>query len=385
MRVSFNALLLTDRSAGLGTLILGLLQGLQQTASPDEVEVLVRPGIPHALRLPQWDGCRYHEVRAARTMVGRVAMELVGLPAYDRHFEVDVAYSPTSYLPLNQRRPAVATLVDFSWLRAPETLPSLRRVSLRLRMERSLLRAAGIATISETMRRDLLVRYGTRLHQPIRATPLGVDQRFFRVREGAIPDPRARRGIRTGVILASGGTDRRKDVRSLVRGFALLPDALRRSHHVVIMGYAEPGCVREILREMDGGLQERILFTGFIPLAETLAWYSAADLLVYPSLDEGFGLPVLEAMAAGIPVVCSDLDVLREVGGDVAVFVPPRSPSILAQVMERLLTDRPLRDEKILRGRERARSFTWQRCAETLLGLLRQVGNGAGAMCGVKL
>ena len=364
MRVSFNALLLTGQSAGLGTLTLGLLQGLQAAECLEEVVVLVRPGMCQALHLPRWERCCYHEVPAARTKAGRLAMELVGLPAYDRKFQVDVAYSPTSYLPLNQRRPAVATLVDFCWLRAPETVPFLRRLSLHLRMERSLLRAAGIATISHSMRKDLLARYGARLHQPVRAAPLGVDQRFFRVRDGTTRDPRDRLGIRGSVILASGGTDPRKDVQTLVRGFALLPDALRRNHHVVIIGSADRGSVRLILGKPDGGVQERVVFTGFIPLAEVLEWFSVADLLVYPSLDEGFGLPVLEAMAAGVPVVCSDLEALREVGGDAVSFVPPRSPVILADAMECLLTDRSLREQRIQEGRERARSFTWTACAQ---------------------
>jgi alpha-1,3-rhamnosyl/mannosyltransferase len=379
MRFSFNALLLRSDAAGIGTLIRGLLHGLGDVGASHEWVVYLRPGVSKAVELPRWEGCRYVEIPGARMKAGRVAMELFGLPAYDRRFGVDVAYSPTSYLPLTQGVPAVATVVDFCWLRVPHAVPGWRRLSLRLRMERSLLRAAGIATISETMRRELLARYGAQLRAPVCATPLGVGPAFFAARALPQTGARARYGAAGTLILASGGTDPRKDVESLVRACKLLPREILQDARVMVIGPRSRRAEQAILSAVNEEVASKIRFTGFIPLAEVLELFACASLFVYSTLDEGFGLPVLEAMAAGVPVVCSDLEVLREVGGDTVIYTPMRDPAALARMMLIPLLDRALAEDLAARARERAATFTWARTAERLLTLFAQTLAGMDA------
>jgi glycosyltransferase involved in cell wall biosynthesis len=301
-------------------------------------------------------------------------MELWGLPYYDRRFSVDMTFSPTVYLPLNQRLPAIDTLVDFSWQRMPDILPLIQRLSLQLRFEQSLLRAAGVITISETMCRDLLRKYGSRLKVPVEPMPLGVQPDFF---EAPYRSPRShireRYGLDGYIILSSGGTHPRKDIRTLARACGLLPASLTEQLYVVVIGPCESRARTAILSELDGPLRRRFIFTDFITFEETLDLFSLAQLFVFPTLDEGFGMPVLEAMAVGKPVICSELDVLREVGDEAVQYFPPRDASALASQIMQLWNNEEKRRQMTMAGLERARLFTWEASANRLLCLIRRV------------
>lgn len=365
-RVSFNALLLSADGTGIRTLILGLLGGFKQIHPPEEFVVYLRQGLGADPELPRWRGCRYVEIPRTRSLVGRVAAELLLLSRYDRDLGVRVAYSPTSYLPLGQSVPAVATIVDLVWRLVPADVPIVRRLSLRFRMESSLTQAAGLVAISESVRGEALAAFGNRLKASIRVLPLGVDGRFFDVE---------RNGVKRGetLILASGGTDSRKGVDTLLDAVAALPVSLARRIRLVVTGPREERRVEELLQRTDGWLRERIDFPGFVSIQELMHLFSQADLFVYPSRYEGFGLPVLEAMAAGIPVICSDLPVLREVGGDCVSYFPVGSAAGLAQRLLRVLTNEPIRANVVADGRAKAREYTWERTAGILLEVLRSV------------
>jgi len=120
------------------------------------------------------------------------------------------------------------------------------------------------------------------------------------------------------------------------------------------------------------GLEGQVLLAGYVPDADLPALLSGALAFVFPSLYEGFGLPVLEAMACGTPVICSNTSSLPEVAGDAALLVDPREPEALAQAMLRLLRDKELRGELSARGLEQARRFSWRRCAQETLAVLEE-------------
>ena len=121
------------------------------------------------------------------------------------------------------------------------------------------------------------------------------------------------------------------------------------------------------------GLQESVQITGWVPREELYSLYGRARAFVYPSTFEGFGMPVLEALAAGIPVACSDIPPLREVAGDAALYFDPLNEDAIASAMERVMSDASLREHLAAAGRERARPFTWERCAEQTLKILCDV------------
>ena len=156
--------------------------------------------------------------------------------------------------------------------------------------------------------------------------------------------------------------EERKNLRRLLEACELL---WRAGEHrpLVVVGarLRKHGGINETLTRP--GLERRVVFTGYVPEADLPALYSAADLFVFPSLYEGFGLPPLEAMACGTPVVCSNSSSLPEVVGDAAVTVDPYDVEALAQAMHRVLSDANLRDELRAKGLARTAQFTWERTA----------------------
>ncbi|MCC6751759.1 MAG: glycosyltransferase family 4 protein [Deltaproteobacteria bacterium] len=381
MRYSFNALLLVPRSTGMRTQMLGTLQGLRDLDGDDEWVVFLRPGLRDALPLPQWDRCKYVEIPEARTLPGRLWVELYGLPAYERRAGIDVSYSPTIYLPLAPPRPAAFTVVDFCWLRAPQGYSRAQLLSYHLRFQSSLLNTCAVATLTETVREELLTRFEVPRQLPCAATLSGVDPSFFRP-----PPPETAQALRQRLglpasdrlLLGSGGTNPRKNVTTLVRAFARLPRALRRQTHLVIPGPREPRAEQRLLAPLSDEVRSRIHFTGFLPANEAVALHGLADLFAFPTLDEGLGLPALEAQAAGLPTILSDIPVLREVGGPSAVYAPPTEVDAWTAAIASAFDDDAQLARRADNGRRWASAFTWKSVADRIVSLLRQVSTARG-------
>jgi glycosyltransferase involved in cell wall biosynthesis len=163
----------------------------------------------------------------------------------------------------------------------------------------------------------------------------------------------------------------RKNVAGLVAAYRLLPPELQASHRLVITG--KPGWMTGGLATLAQELGEAVKLTGYVPDEDLPVLYSMADCLAYPSLYEGFGLPPLEAMACGTPVVTSNVASLPEVCGDAALLVDPSSVTEISAALQRVLTDAALRTQMIERGRDQAARFDWTTSARRLLSVLRGV------------
>jgi len=181
-----------------------------------------------------------------------------------------------------------------------------------------------------------------------------------------------RHGLPASYLLYLGSVEKRKNVHGLLRAYALLRQR-GESRPLVVAGIQRSNAsgLPRLVQELD--LQGHVLFAGYVPDADLPAVYSGADLFVFPSLYEGFGLPPLEAMACGTPVVCSDAGSLPEVVGDAAVMVDPKDTEALAEAMYRVLADRELREELRQKGLARARQFTWEKAARETVAVYRKV------------
>ena len=160
------------------------------------------------------------------------------------------------------------------------------------------------------------------------------------------------------------GFDYRKNIPRLLQAFKLLGDVGQHLQIVLVGRLYGPYVASVRSRVQELGLSKRVVFPGNLSPDEIRSLYRAATLFVYPSLYEGFGLPILEAMASGVPTVSSDRSSLPEVAGDAALLVDPENPEAIAHAMRRLIEDNELRQEMSRRGRERALSFSWQKTAE---------------------
>jgi glycosyltransferase involved in cell wall biosynthesis len=278
------------------------------------------------------------------------------------HLPVDYHLPADHHLPWRERVRKVITIHDLRGLYeipgdVPQDVEGLRRSARRADM---------IITVSEFTRRDVVERFGVP-EERVRVTHLGVD-RASRVLDdpAALQRVRARLGLH-GPYFLSLGLVPRKNIERLLLAY----DAMRGRDHVtlVLAGHLtdSPWCrrYRELIAERR--LEGRVLVTGAVSDEELALLYSGARAFVFPSLLEGFGLPVLEAMTSGAPVITSNSSALPEVVGDAALLVDPHDVESIRGAMERLLEEEELRRQLVSRGRRRAGEFSWRRMAGEVL------------------
>ena len=268
-------------------------------------------------------------------------------------------------------RPAARTVLtvhDLSFVRVPGAASPRLKAYLDRVVPRSVRRADHILADSQATKDDLVALYGT---PPDRISVLlsGVHPRFRPASPEAVAAVRARYAVGDApFVLAVGTVQPRKNYERLMAAFAALPPALADVRLVIAggKGWLE-GPIHAAMESL--GLRDRVQFIGFVADADLPALYTAARCLAFPSLYEGFGLPVLEAMACGTPVLTSNVSSLLEVAGEAAVLVDPLDVEGITDGLRRILSDDALRSVLIARGFERAAAFTWERGAGQLRAL----------------
>jgi glycosyltransferase involved in cell wall biosynthesis len=273
--------------------------------------------------------------------------------------------------PPRHRGSLVATIHDLAFLHLPRTFSRLEARRSRLLVPRTAKAAGKIITGSECSKRDIVAECGVEPGK-IEVIPCGVSGSFAeaRHREDGRGIP-AKYGIRTPYVLSVGRLNARKNLAVLAEAYSLAKKRQSLPHTLVIVGKKDHGSASlvESVRKTGGG---EILFTGFVPDEDLPGLYAGADVLVYPSLFEGFGLPLIEAMASGVPVVASDAPALRETMGDAGWAVDPLQPEEMAAAISGLVRDERLRKDFIARGTARAAEFTWRRTARMTLAVYAQ-------------
>jgi len=287
-----------------------------------------------------------------KSQVARMAFRL---PRLLRRLRPTVAHF-NYVIPPGYRGRSVVTVHDLSFERHPELMPLRDRLLFRTLVPRSVARADRVLAVSEWTKRDLVERYGV-AEGKIVVTPNGVDGVFRPI--GSTPK-------RPPYALFVGAIQPRKDPLTALEALALLDDDLG----LVVVGPEKRGAdeVRAAVRRLELGA--RVELAGHVELDELAALYRGAACLVFPSRYEGFGLPVLEAMASGTPVVAAATGALPEIAGDAAVLVEPADPAALAGGIERALADR---ERLVAAGLERARGFSWTESARRTLDVYREL------------
>ncbi|HMQ32356.1 MAG TPA: glycosyltransferase family 1 protein, partial [Chloroflexaceae bacterium] len=264
--------------------------------------------------------------------------------------------------------PAVVTLYDLLGRHMPATLSWRGRLLYRASLALSLRQAAAVVTISESARADIARLYGLPAAR-LAVTPLAADARFSPRPAAEVAAARARHGLPERYALYVGSNKPHKNLLALLRAWELLGRGPGHGGRMLAIAGHEDRKHPELRRYVgERGLSAGLRLLPNLPDADLPALYSGAEVFVFPSLYEGFGLPPLEAMACGVPVLCSAAASLPEVVGDAALTFDPASPEALAEGLARLLGDAELRRELRARGLRRAREFSWRR---TALGTLR--------------
>jgi glycosyltransferase involved in cell wall biosynthesis len=272
------------------------------------------------------------------------------------------------FAPFGYHGPLVLTVHDLAYLHMPETFPRGLRVALRVLVPRSLMRATHIITDSEFSRRDITERYGVSATR-ITVIPAAALMTFRPSSPGETTRVLARYGLKPGFVFALGRLNRRKNLSRLLEAWALLRQRGLTALQLVIAGKPDFGA-QAVLRHTRHPSQDgTIQWVGLLPEQDLSAFYSGAAVFVYPSLFEGFGLPILEAMACGAPVVASNRAAMPELLGDAGLLIDPEDVQSMAHSIAQIISDRTLARELSQRGLARSRHYSWAATARHTLAV----------------
>jgi glycosyltransferase involved in cell wall biosynthesis len=284
------------------------------------------------------------------------------LPLRMRRDGAQLVHGPANAIPLlNVALPGVVTIHDLAIYDHPEWFPSGQWFATRVVVPQSARRARMIICPSEATKRATVRLFGVEPER-CRVIPHGVETEFALPASPSVKaDVKARYALPERYLLQLGTVQPRKNYVTSLRALARIPSSQRMPLIVAgAFGWNYDGVI-DAVRELD--LRDWVRFVGYAAMPDLPALYQMAQAVLFPSLDEGFGLPLLEAFAAGTPVVASDAGAIPEVAGDAALLSAPEDTQALAENLLRLLTDRPLRERQVAAGRARAALYTWSASA----------------------
>jgi len=371
MKIALDLTPLMPRQTGVDRFMLNLVRGLSRVDRENRYLVFVNHG--DEPRLPELDPARWEVASVKGDGRGRRLwfQHLELLPRLEKA-GVDILHSLSFLAPLRASRVRqVLSVHDLTFFTHPRVHNALHRSRpFRWLVSQSIRRADRIVVPAEAVRRDVLRLFAGRDPAQVDVVEYGLDPRFCHPSAVAEPPVIRRLNLRPGYLLFVGTLEPRKNLHLILEAFRLLlQDGLDR--HLVLVGQWgwETDAVRRQLNEpaFDG----RVHVTGYVADEELVGIYAGAELLLYPSIAEGFGFPPLEAMAMGVPVIVSTTNVLRELYHEAAVTVAPTDCAGLTAAIRHLIEDRTAREERRRLGLALARQFTWERAAQKTLAAYR--------------
>jgi glycosyltransferase involved in cell wall biosynthesis len=364
--IGLNALFLEpDRVGGTETYVRQLVPELAR-AAPDHAFVLY---LAREAAATDWD--LPGNVRIAATPVSsvsrvqRLGWELTGLAVQARRDGVDLLHSLGTTSPLASPMPRVVTVHDLIYEHYPEAFPGVRTPVLRNLVPRMLRRATRVIADSEATRRDVVGLYGVD-RELADVVHLGPGRPPIALSADECRSLRAAAAVEQPYVLSVATSQPHKNLRRLVEAFARVREVHPGSRLVLVGGAGQAQAELAVAATLYG-VGDAVTFTGWIDDRTLDAVYAGAELFVYPSLCEGFGLPLLEAMQRGVPVLSSRATSLPEVGGDAVEYVDARDVGELAAVLHRLLDDPSRRAALVAAGTRQLARFSWRRAADATL------------------
>ena len=352
-------------SSGIGTYLKNLIPGIVAHFPNSKISLMGDPSV-----ISKVDGL----VNAPNVSV---------IPAYAKMYSIKEQidylrlipkstklYFATHYtIPFFYRGKMVVTVYDLFHLAMPELVGGVHKtLYARVMFNAVRQKASSIITISNFTKSELLRLTGLQGKQAIKSIHLGVDSSWFNIPQLATPHPRP-------YLLFVGNIKPHKNLGVLIKAFSLLANKF--PHDLVLVGQKEGFITADTgLDFIAKELEVRVQFTGRVDQAKLQQYFAHATCLIFPSLYEGFGLPPLEAMAAGCPVICSDAGPMPEICGDAVLYFDPKNIKQLAEKLEMVLSDAALRNDLISRGYLHVKSYTWDRCidqtSQEILSLLNE-------------
>jgi len=362
LRVGIEGRTLQGRTYGVSRYLKNLLRHFAERTADHQFLVYLSSALPGGVDLPRPDVIRYRTLGMRPTILWRH----LRLPLAMKKDGVDLHFSPSYFLPLLKVCPSVVVVHDLSIKVHPEWFSAEGRFRFDDIFWREVKRAERIITVSLHSKRDIVSFLGVEEGRVV-VIPEAAEEHFRPLREEErLEAVRARYGLGERFLFTVGAIHTRRNLERLITAVARAGSMLGEPLQLLVLGAPAPftppvdiwGTAERC------GMKDRLVVVDFVPDEELVLLYNACTLFVYPSLFEGFGLPVLEAMACGTPVACSNATSLPEVAGDAAAYFDPLDVEDMAGAIARVLEDSRLREELSRAGLRRAAAFSWSRAAE---------------------
>jgi len=366
MRIGIDARPIQGKFTGDATYWRGLIEGFSHIDTDDEIILYLDAGLP----IPAIPQAKYFQAKPLRSMSWRT-WSVFAFPRALKKDGIDIAHVQYS-IPLYAPCPVVTSVHDISFKRHPEFFRLKDRLILDAGFKRASKRAAKILALSEYTKKEMLDLYDIRPEKIAVVYP-GVDEQFKPmdrdICRATIAD---KYGVSSPFILTLGVIQPRKNLPRLLEGFAKLKEADKSAPDLVIVGKYGWKETNLLERIAELKLSEHVILTGYAPQEDLPVFYNAADVFIYPSVYEGFGLPPLEAMACGTPVITGNQTSLPEVIGEAGIMVGPYDPAAFTKALVNVLSNETLRAEMSSKGLKQASKFTWDKTATQVLEIYRR-------------
>ncbi len=374
MKVAIDLTALMPKTTGIDTYLMEMVRNLANLDRKSRYTIFL-----NFADRKRFDGALGENITVRafcpRFRPARLLFQQAALPFASAFSGYDVIHSPSFQMPWWRGRARhLLTVQDMTFFSMPDLHNRLRGGRLfRKMVGMSIERAHMINVPSETTRRDLLHWFPGVDCDAVRVTPLGISPRFSPASPVEAAANRRRLGLPQRYILYVGTIEPRKNVDALVESYAQLVSEGKLDEHLVLAGARGWDCEGILCRVKAPDLRDRVHLTGYVSDHELPWLYRGASMFVYPSLYEGFGLPPLEAMACGVPVIASAVASLEENLRGAAELIPPLDTAALSRAIERLARDRDYGDKLIGLGIERAAMFRWEETAGRILECYREL------------
>lgn len=368
MRIGINTLVAVPGGiGGTQTYLQNLIENLAKIDKENEYFLFVAPWNENLFKIKQKNFKKLICNIPSKPLFLRVLYEQIILPILAWQNKIDVFHAPANVLPFIFLRPLVLTIHDYCAFTVPELIPSVLRYYWKITLKLSARRAHFIISVSQSAK-EAIANYLNVSKKKIKVIYHGSEQLLLKT----VPTQNKHNGD-IPYILWVGKMYTHKNLVRLLHAYNKLIKTKHIKHQLVICGMKSWGytCFAKTVKELN--LQHKIVFKGYIPHSELKPIYTNASLFVFPSLIETFGLPILEAMSCGIPVITSNYGAMAEVAGDAALSVDPYNIDEIAEAMYKVLTDQKLKEDLIKKGLERAKQFSWEKTAKETLEVYKEV------------
>ena len=377
MRIAINTLSLSNTKAGMGNYIYHLVDNLAVIDKNNTYLIFISEANKGFFNANQENLIFIKVGRFMANKFIRFLWEQFVLPVHIFRYEIDVLHSPGFVIPFFASCRRILTIADTTFITHAHSHTFFKQIYFGLLMPLSIKRADSVISISKNTKSDILSIVNV---EPNKIIPiyLAADDIFKKSSKERARSVLRRKyshkgngalseSLRRPFLLFVGVIEPRKNIEGILHAFYELKDTLLKRHRLVIVGKKgwKCGSIFSLIESL--GLRDRVIFTGYVPDEDLVNFYNAADILLYPSFYEGFGIPIVEAMSCGCPVITSDVSSMPELAGNAAMLVNPHNNHELVRAIASIFQDKSLRRKLISQGLVQSRRFSWKKCAEETL------------------